>query len=684
MQTRLTSRPRTYSGLDSFQAQSIMECMKSLALNGRLVIAVIHQPRSSIFECFDKLLLLSEGRTMFLGNAKEAQKHFETLGFSCPPFFNPSDYFLDILSPDIRSIESENKSQSTIKLLGDAWQQISKERKMSISEGSAINMIPPSCLESFDLKRFFRNFQLLMWRSSAEQLREIPTLVIKFCVTTFFALLIGGIFSNVGYNQKSIQSRTGLLFLIAINQAFNTMIGVLNTFPKEKVIVNRERSARAYDTLSYFCAKFIVELPLNVAPCVLFGCIVYWIVGLNPHHFGYFLLILMLEALAGISLGLAVSALVPTVEAANALGPPMLIIALLFGGFFLNVDSLPIVANWIPYLSLLKWTFEALAINEFSGATFDCTNGPPTACERTGEQVIVRLSFGNDTIEGACFGLGMVLLGFTFMAYQFLRLSKESYMPLGHQGSNHKSKCADCDHCDGAAAAGNDNDDVNKTALVASADIELALPQSGIAPAPTTTKSLKEYFQGTRADEHIILEWDDVCYSTFTKNPVAKIMVCKDILKNCTGRGESGELIAIMGPTGCGKTSLMNILAARVPQGGAEKQHLKGTIVINGVGRNDDSFRRISAYVLQDDYLFAHLTVFETLLLSAHFFLPTHKPLAEKLELIDIIIAELGLRKARDTIIGDEQMRGVSGGERKRTNIAVQLITDPAVLFLGT
>lgn len=115
-------------------------------------------------------------------------------------------------------------------------------------------------------------------------------------------------------------------------------------------------------------------------------------------------------------------------------GPPAIIIALLFGGFFININTLPIVANWIPYLSFLKWTFEALCINEFKGATFDCTNGPAQACEKTGEVVLARLSFGNDTVEYACFGLGMVLLGFTFAAYHILDRSKVSYLPLGHVG----------------------------------------------------------------------------------------------------------------------------------------------------------------------------------------------------------------------------------------------------------
>ena len=195
--------------------------------------------------------------------------------------------------------------------------------------------------------------------------------------------------------------------------------------------------------------------------------------------------------------------------------------------------------------------------------------------------------------------------------------------------------------------------------------------------------SLREYYAATRkGEDKIRLEWQNVEYSTFVKDPKRKCFMRKDILAGVSGYGESGELLAIMGPTGCGKTSLMNILAARVPSGGAATQKLTGTITINGQPRNESQFRRWSAYVLQDDFLYPHLTVHETLLLAAHFFLPTHMPLGEKLDLIDLVIAELGLKKARDTIIGDEKHRGVSGGERKRANIATQLITDPAVLFL--
>jgi ATP-binding cassette subfamily G (WHITE) protein 2 len=101
-------------------------------------------------------------------------------------------------------------------------------------------------------------------------------------------------------------------------------------------------------------------MPLNVLPSLVFGIIIYWLAHLNPDPsvFGEFLGIMILHSLASMTLGLAVSAISPSTEAAIALGAPIVIIMLLFGGFYINIDSLPIVANLIPYIAYLKWTFE--------------------------------------------------------------------------------------------------------------------------------------------------------------------------------------------------------------------------------------------------------------------------------------------------------------------------------------
>jgi hypothetical protein len=251
----------------------VMECMKSLAENGRLVISVIHQPRSSIYEMFDRLLLLSNGRVMYQGVSTGALTHFAAQGYNCPRNFNPSDFYLDILSPDSRSAETEGTTSQRITVLGDAWGVIANEAHntrgiTTITTGTDtgndngtgtgtgndgntgktsssylkntedIKSVQPSG-QQVDLQRIRRNFRLLCWRSFAEQSREIPTLMVKMFMTCFFGLIIGGVWSHAGNSQKSINNRLGLLFVIVINQAFNGTLGVVNAFPKEKVIVQR-------------------------------------------------------------------------------------------------------------------------------------------------------------------------------------------------------------------------------------------------------------------------------------------------------------------------------------------------------------------------------------------------------------------------------------------------------------
>ena len=338
------------SGLDSFQALSVMEAMKDMTSNGRLVVTVIHQPRSSIFTMFDDLLLLSEGRTMFFGPCAEAIHHFEKHGHHCPKLFNPADFFLDILSPDVRTPQAEEDSFLRIQTLGDIW---TLEQERLIQSGGFKKVITADGVNSdnalvsvkgigqldFNWKKEVHVTMLLFWRTWVEQSRDIATLSIKFIFTIFFALVIGGLFSNVGYSQRSIQNRNGLFYFIMINQGFNTLISVVNTFPKEKTIVNRERSNHAYTTLAYFISKVLVEIPLIVLPSLLYSIIIYWMVGLNEKHFIEFALVLMLLNVTVAALGLAVSAFAPNVEAANAMATPFMIIGILFGGFYINIKS---------------------------------------------------------------------------------------------------------------------------------------------------------------------------------------------------------------------------------------------------------------------------------------------------------------------------------------------------------
>ncbi|NWR74283.1 ABCG2 protein, partial [Centropus unirufus] len=149
----------------------------------------------------------------------------------------------------------------------------------------------------------------------------------------------------------------------------------------------------------------------------------------------------------------------------------------------------------------------------------------------------------------------------------------------------------------------------------------------------------------------------------------------KKILHNVYGIMKPG-LNAILGPTGSGKSSLLDVLAARKDPAG-----LSGEVLIDGIPQ-PPNFKCISGYVVQDDVVMGTMTVRENLQFSAALRLPSSISLKEKEERVTQIIGELGLSKVADAKVGTELIRGVSGGERKRTNIGMELITEPPVLFL--
>ncbi|XP_022993811.1 ABC transporter G family member 6-like [Cucurbita maxima] len=154
-------------------------------------------------------------------------------------------------------------------------------------------------------------------------------------------------------------------------------------------------------------------------------------------------------------------------------------------------------------------------------------------------------------------------------------------------------------------------------------------------------------------------------------------MKTKTLLNNISGEAREGEIMAVLGASGSGKSTLIDALANRIAKGS-----LKGTVTLNSEVLESRLLKVISAYVMQDDLLFPMLTVEETLMFSAEFRLPRTLSKSKKKLRVQALIDQLGLRNAAKTIIGDEGHRGVSGGERRRVSIGIDIIHDPIILFL--
>ncbi|XP_021296101.1 ABC transporter G family member 16-like [Herrania umbratica] len=151
----------------------------------------------------------------------------------------------------------------------------------------------------------------------------------------------------------------------------------------------------------------------------------------------------------------------------------------------------------------------------------------------------------------------------------------------------------------------------------------------------------------------------------------------KTLLNDISGEARDGEILAVLGASGSGKSTLIDALANRIAKGS-----LKGNVTLNGEVLESRMLKVISAYVMQDDLLYPMLTVEETLMFAAEFRLPRTLSKSKKKMRVQALIDQLGLRNAAKTVIGDEGHRGVSGGERRRVSIGIDIIHDPIILFL--
>ena len=451
------------SGLDAYTAYSIIETITQVAKNkAKTVVMTIHQPREDILFLFDKILLLAHGRTIFFGPVQVALDYFQSIGFECPRYVNPADFFMDTISLDLTDELTREKSQEKIDRLKNAWKIVEsqeKARRLAINRPSLIDVAEMAYVQGAiqeQHKDFIRQNRKSLWQEEDKRnywhvelfillrrcftdfSREMIVSIGLSIQTIILFLLVSFTFFQLPLTQPGIKARVGILFLYVSNLTFATVFPLLTLFPLEKRVIISDRFSTTYRMSSYYLAKAISVFPFRLFLALILVMGSYYIVGLNPLASRYFtaMLITMLVIFTAQALGLFLGAIAPNVEIAQIVGPLIVTIFFVYGGNFANLSIVPAVLAWIQWLSLLRYAYMSFFQNEFDGLTFLCFNNEPPINGQcipgfaTGEQVIAFYDQDVLSIVASLFILFGFGIFFHIATYIALRIVTKPKMNL--------------------------------------------------------------------------------------------------------------------------------------------------------------------------------------------------------------------------------------------------------------
>eukprot|EP01133_Synstelium_polycarpum_P016895 gene16895-20090_t len=433
------------TGLDSFTAFQVTQTLATIARQNRTVICTIHQPRSDIFKLFDMVMLLSKGQLVYIGTVPNMIQHFSRLNFVCPKLENPADYFIDICSIDYRSPALEHNSTERLKLLVEGFRQsndhstllalVHETKTMSnAADGDNTAKLTSQLRKSIP---FYRSVPTLTRRSYTNHLRDLPAAITRISQIVSFGLMMCLAFLRLTMDQYGIQNRTGFLYE-SLSMIFIALLSCVALFPQERNSFYRERSDGLYSTVAFFFSYMMVEIPFNAFGALGYAGVSYFTLGMHPgaSHFFTFALTVFVLLFSGESVGLFVCSLFYDVGMATTIANVILSLFAVLAGFFRPNGQLPVVLEYFNYALPTKWAAEVLAINEFTGAKFDCPgnqslDGKGIICPiSTGEEVLASYGWNGINIHESLIIMVAISIGYRIIGLLALQFNRRSLIPL--------------------------------------------------------------------------------------------------------------------------------------------------------------------------------------------------------------------------------------------------------------
>ncbi|XP_047328286.1 ABC transporter G family member 1-like [Impatiens glandulifera] len=375
------------SGLDSTSAFMVVKVLQRIARSGSIVITSIHQPSYRILGLLDKLIFLSRGQTVFSGSPSSLPRFFADFGSPIPDKENRTEYALDL----IRDLEVSEGGTKKLVEFNKTWQSNSQTQTQthenpiqemslkeaitaSISRGKLVPGTTASGGGAASSSSIVPTFANPMWKElvvlskrSITNSRRMPELfAIRFAAVLVTGFILATVFLKLDNSPKGILERLGF-FAFTLSTTFYTCADALPVFLQERYIFMRETSHNAYRRSSYVLSNAITSLPALIFLALSLSIVTFWAVGLDGGISGFFFyfIIILASFWAGSSFVTFLSGVVPQVMLGYTIVVAILAYFLLFSGFFINRNRIPSYWIWFHYLSLVKYPYEAVLLNEF-------------------------------------------------------------------------------------------------------------------------------------------------------------------------------------------------------------------------------------------------------------------------------------------------------------------------------
>ncbi|OKL58610.1 ABC transporter CDR4 [Talaromyces atroroseus] len=678
-------------GLDSATALEFVRTLRtSTRYTGSTAIVAIYQAGQAIYDIFDKTIVLYEGREIYFGRADDAKRFFVDMGFYCPPRQTTADFLTSLTSPAEREVrpgfegrvpntpdefvarwrESTERqaliaeieaSQAEHPLGGDKYTKFTESRKMEKAKGTRASS--PYTLT------YLMQIKLCFWRGVKRLQGDMSNTLAGVIGNIVMSLIVSSMFYNLPEDTDSFYQRSSLMFFAILLNAFASILEI-QTLWSQRPVVEKHKKYALYHSSAEGLSSIFVDLPAKVATAIAFNLILYFMTGLRrtPGAFFTFFLFSFTTTLVMSNIFRFIGSLSRTQAQAMVPAGIFMLALMIYTGFTIPIRDMHPWFRWINYINPIAYAFESLMVNEFSDREWRCSTFVPSGpgynnlpgqsfiCSATGSVTGDTTVNGNDYLAltyqysrshlwrnfGILLGFFFFFLGLVIIATEHVtaKPSKGEILvfPRGKIPAFTKEK------------GGNEDPEAY------SKNVQTGVEDSGVDETAAIVRQTS------------IFHWQDVCYDIKIKGEPRRI------LDNVDGWVKPGTLTALMGVSGAGKTSLLDVLANRVTVG-----VVTGQMLVDGHLR-DSSFQRKTGYVQQQDLHLETSTVREALRFSALLRQPQSVSKEEKYAYVEEVIKMLGMNEYAEAVVG-VLGEGLNVEQRKRLTIGVEIAAKPELLL---